>query len=92
MIDDQQRFFQQLREQVGALIQAKKSASEIHGAVPRIREELTAQARIRRYVGDGLSAQAEKVYNEMTGQKFPDNKVARAARQIHRHSHSLLSV
>jgi cyclase len=91
VVEDQQLFFQQLREQVGALVQAKKSASEIQQAVPRLREELVAQAQIRRYVGDGLSAQAEKVYNEMTGQKFPDNKVAHAARQLHRHSHSLLS-
>jgi glyoxylase-like metal-dependent hydrolase (beta-lactamase superfamily II) len=92
VIDDQQLFFQQLREQVGALVRAKKSASEIQQSVPHIREKLTMQEQIRRYIGDGLSAQAEKVYNEMTGQKFPDNKVARAARQLHRHSHSLLSV
>ena len=91
VVEDQQLFFQQLRERVGALVQAKKSAPEIYQSIPRIREDLTAQAQIRRYVGDGLSAQAEKVYNEMTGQKFPDNsKVARAARQQHRHSHSLL--
>lgn len=91
MIEDQRLFFQQLREHVGALVQAKKGALEIQQSIPAIRGELTVQAQIRRYVGDGLAAQVEKVYQEMTGQKFPDSKVARAARQLHRHSHLSLN-
>lgn len=90
--EDQQLFFKQLREQVGALTQAKKTAKEIADAVPHISEELKAQRQINRYVSDGLSAQVEKVYNEMTGESFPpSNNSASAARHMHRHAHALQS-
>jgi glyoxylase-like metal-dependent hydrolase (beta-lactamase superfamily II) len=94
VLDDQQMFFKQLREQVGTLVQAKKSAREISQAVPQIRGELVGQPQIARYVGkDGLSAQVEKVYHEMTGQSFPeDAKASKSARLVHRHSHALESV
>ena len=91
VLDDQQAFFKQLREQVGALVKTKKSALEIHQSVPKIGETLTAQPQIARYVGkDGLSAQVEKVYNEMTGENFPPAlKASGAARLLHRHAHAL---
>jgi cyclase len=94
VLDDQQLFFKGLRDQVGALVTSKKSPREIYQAVPRIREALTAQPQIARYVDkDGLAAQVAKVYNEITGGNFPaDIKTARAARLLHRHSHALESV
>lgn len=88
VVEDQQLFFKQLREQVGALVQAKKSAREILESVPRVGEGLKSQPQINRYVGDGLAAQVEKVYQEMTGEKFPDTKTAQAARNLHRHAHA----
>ncbi len=92
VLEDQQWFFKELREQVGALIQAKKSAPEILESVPRIGEELKSQLQINRYVADGLAAQVEKVYHEMTGGSFPDHsKIAQAARHLHRHAHALQS-
>lgn len=92
VLEDQQLFFKQLREQVGALVQAKKSAREILESIPRVSEDLKSQQQISRYIGDGLAAQAEKVYHEMTGESFPDrSKVARAARNLHRHAHALHS-
>ncbi len=91
VVDDQQLFFKQLRERVGALVQSKKSAREINQSITSIRETLTAQPQISRFVGAGLSAQVEKVYHEITGQKFPDDsKASHAARQLHRHSHHAL--
>ncbi|MDQ2840672.1 MAG: MBL fold metallo-hydrolase [Acidobacteriota bacterium] len=94
VLDDQQMFFKRLRDKVGALVQAKKSPGEISQSVPRISESLTAQAQIARYVGkDGLAAQVEKVYHEMTGENFPAGiKTSGAARLIHRHLHALESV
>jgi hypothetical protein len=49
-----------------------------------------AQPRIERYAGkDGLGAQVEKVYNEMTGESFPsDTKASHQARLLHRHAHA----
>jgi cyclase len=91
VLDDQQLFFKQLRASVGALVQTQKSAREIHDSVPRIREELSAQAQIARFVDrDALSAQVEKVYSEMTGQNFPkDIKQSHTAKLLHRRSHAL---
>ena len=50
-----------------------------------------ANAQIARYVSqNSLAAQVEKVYTEMTGQRFPvARKTARAARSWHAHSHGL---
>ncbi len=93
VLDDQRAFFVELREQVGQLVQAKKSASEIQGSVAAISAALRAQAQVSRYVGDGLAAQVEKVYQEMTGQSFPGaSKTAQAARHLHRNAHALQSV
>lgn len=75
-------------------MQSKKTSREIYQSVPGIREELTAQPQITRYIGkpEELAARVEKVYHEMTGQNFPDDtKASHAARLLHRHSHALQS-
>jgi glyoxylase-like metal-dependent hydrolase (beta-lactamase superfamily II) len=88
VLDDQQWFFSQLRDKVGALVQAGKAPREVRGSVDGIKAELAAQARIARYVGDGLSAQAEKVLVEMTGRGFPDDsKAGNSARTGHARAH-----
>jgi cyclase len=92
VVEDQQAFFIRLRERVGTLVRAKKSAREVHDSVARIGGEMKSQPQIARYVGDGLAAQVEKVYQEMTGDTFPDaSKTANAARHLHRHAHALQS-
>jgi cyclase len=94
VLADQQRFFQQLRERVGALLQAKKSPKEIYQAVGQIRADLVSQPGIARYVSaDSLAAQVEKVYTEMTGQSFPaDAKASKTARLLHARAHALQQV
>jgi glyoxylase-like metal-dependent hydrolase (beta-lactamase superfamily II) len=91
VLADQQLFFQQLREGVGALLQAKKSPKEIYQAVGQIRADLVSQPGIARYVSaDSLAAQVEKVYTEMTGQPFPaDAKASKTARLLHARAHAL---
>jgi glyoxylase-like metal-dependent hydrolase (beta-lactamase superfamily II) len=91
LLEDQQTFFAQLRERVGALVRARKSSREIYQSMDQIRGELVAQARIARYVSkDGLPSQVEKVCREMTGQGFPDDvKATTSARLRHRHDHAL---
>jgi cyclase len=72
VLDDQQRFFVSLRDAVGRQVTAKKTADEVRGSVDSMRAEMAADGRIARYVGkDTFAAQAEKVYTEMTGQRFP---------------------
>jgi cyclase len=90
VLEDQQQFFRQLRERVGALVKSKKNGREIYNSIKQIRADLTSQSRIARYVGDGIAAQVEKVYTELTGQKFPDDaKAAKTARLQHAHQHAL---
>jgi len=91
VLEDQQLFFQQLREKVGALVQARKSPREIYQAIGQIRGGLAAQPRIARYVSAGsLPSQVEKVYTEMTGQAFPaDAKASNSARLLHARAHAL---
>lgn len=93
VLEDQQQFFRQLREKVGALIRSKKSPAEIYRSVSQVRGELTSQPQIARYVGGGLPAQVEKVYHEMTGQDFPsDVKASKTARAHHAHQHAAEAV
>jgi glyoxylase-like metal-dependent hydrolase (beta-lactamase superfamily II) len=91
VLADQQFFFQQLRERVGVLLQARKSAREIYQSVGQIRGELLSQPRIARYVGEMFfAAQVEKVYTEMTGEAFPaDAKASNSARLLHARDHDL---
>ena len=92
---DQQKYFKSLRERVGALVKAKKPPQEVRDSIEKISSELSADAQIARYVGKGagFASQVEKVYTEMTGQKFPEaKKTARAARDWHALSHGLDSL
>jgi glyoxylase-like metal-dependent hydrolase (beta-lactamase superfamily II) len=92
LLGDQQAFFQALREQVGAMVKAKKAARDVQAGVDQISDKLSSDARIKRYVSKGsIGSQIEKVYTEMTGEKFPAQKTARAARAWHAHSHGVAS-
>ena len=90
LLADQQMFFKSLRESVGKQVKAKKTPQQIKDAVPQIGEELKANAQIARYIGTVLGGQVEKVYMEMTGQKFPESpKTSRATKEWHAHDHGL---
>lgn len=88
LLAEQQRFFASLRDRVGKLVKAKKTGAQIREAVTQIRTELKADKTIERYIGNSLAAQVEKVYTEMTGQKFPAaQKAATEAKHFHAHAH-----
>jgi cyclase len=90
VLGDQQLFFQELSRSVERRVKAKQSGRQVFEAVGQIREEIAAQPRITRYASkDGMAAQVEKVYNEMTGESFPpDSKASHQARLLHRHAHA----
>jgi glyoxylase-like metal-dependent hydrolase (beta-lactamase superfamily II) len=95
VLDDQQAFFQALREEVGALM-AGKSPAEAKAQIEPVRAALKGNARIARYVadhgagGDSFPSQVEKVYLEMTGNKLAGLMHERQlARQAHTRSHGL---
>jgi cyclase len=91
VLADQQAFFKALREGVGKLVQAKKTAQQVKDAVTQLSAELKANQQIARYVGGiFFTVQVEKVFTEMTGQKFPETqKISKDARHIHSHAHGL---
>ena len=49
----------------------------------KLKAELAANARIARYVGSGFASQVAKVYNELTGQSFPDKAAENEAQRRH---------
>ena len=88
MLANQQKYFRTLRERVGGLVNAMKTPEQVRDSVGQISAEIKTDASIARYVGPYLSAQAEKVYNEMTGNNFPAaQKSALDARHLHAHAH-----
>jgi glyoxylase-like metal-dependent hydrolase (beta-lactamase superfamily II) len=91
LLGDQQAYFQALRDQIGKLVGAKKSPGDIQKAVEQIRAELSADARIARYVSKGgLAGQVEKVLTEMTGAGFPAaQRPGEEARLRHAQHHGL---
>ena len=92
VLGDQQAYFRALREQVGRMVSAKKSPAEIQQAMGRMQAEVSSNRRIARYVSkDGFAAQIEKVFQEMTGEKFPAGpRAGDQARSWHAHQHGLL--
>jgi cyclase len=92
LLTAQQLFFQAIWSSVARLVSAKKTAAEVHAAVPALLVEVKANASLAKYVGPGFGGQVEKVYNEMTGQAFPTAKSADAGRAIHAHAHGLSRV
>lgn len=94
LLADQQAFFKALRESVGKLVNAKKTAQQVKDSVTQLSAELKTNQQIARYVGGFFfTAQVEKVFTEMTGQKFPETqKISKAARQMHSHAHGLHQV
>jgi glyoxylase-like metal-dependent hydrolase (beta-lactamase superfamily II) len=90
VLGDQQLFFQVLSQSVSKRVKEKQTSRQLFESVARIREEIMAQPRIGRYASkDSLSAQVEKVYNEMTGESFPpDTKASHQARLLHRYAHA----
>jgi cyclase len=88
LLDDQQRFFKTLREQVGKAVSAKKTPKEVSASVEAIRGEITSDPRIARYAGSSLGAQVQKVWEELTGQKWTaELKAANVARLAHHRDH-----
>jgi glyoxylase-like metal-dependent hydrolase (beta-lactamase superfamily II) len=91
VLEDQQAFFQALRTRVGALVSAKKTPEEVRVSVDQIRAQLSSDPKIARYVGqDGIAAQVEKVFTELTGQAFPAaRRSLQEARAHHARDHGL---
>jgi len=95
VLDDQQAFFKELRERVGALM-AGKAPAEAKAQIEPIRAALKGNAQIARFVGDrggvgdSFPSQVEKVYMELTGNKLAELMHERQlARQAHARSHGL---
>jgi len=70
VLEDQHRYFVQLRAEVKQLVDAGKSADEVKSSVDAIKARLKSNPRIERYVGSFFSAQVEKVYVELGGKPF----------------------
>jgi cyclase len=86
VLEDQQTFFKELIRLVKAA-STGKSPADVQASVGAMKAELSANPKVARYVGDDLTAQAGKVYNELTGQSFPDRRAAAAAERRHVASH-----
>jgi glyoxylase-like metal-dependent hydrolase (beta-lactamase superfamily II) len=82
LLEDQQLFFKELYRVVRAAAEGK-SAAEVQSSVEKLEAELTANTRIARYVGSGFASQVAKVYNEITGQSFPDRRAEAEAQRVH---------
>jgi glyoxylase-like metal-dependent hydrolase (beta-lactamase superfamily II) len=91
MLDDQQAFFRALRERVGAQVKARKTPEQVRDSLDQVFGAITANKQIARYANRGLlRAQMEKVYEEMTGKKFPAAaKTAMEHRHFHARQHGL---
>ena len=76
VLNDQQAFFQALRDQVGTVI-TNAPAADAKGKIETIRAALKSNAQIARFVSnrdagkdDGFPSQVAKVYEELTGNKL----------------------
>lgn len=88
VLDNQQKYFRTVREEVGKLVRAKKTPEQIRDATDQIKATLKADASIARYAERSAADHIAKVYEEMTGKKLPvAQKVLREARDLHAAAH-----
>jgi glyoxylase-like metal-dependent hydrolase (beta-lactamase superfamily II) len=92
ILEDQQQFFVQLRNEVKRRFEAKATREQMKASVDEIKAALQKQERIQRYIGGSLPNQIEKVYVELGGQPFLANapvKANPAPRRglVHQHAH-----
>ena len=91
LLSDQQAFFKALREQVNALVKARKTSEQVKSDVNRMKGEIAANGQYGKYakgLGVSFEDQVEKVYHEMTGKNFPETqRTGHDSRIHHAHSH-----
>src|SRR5579862_2593649 len=100
VLDDQQKFFKLLREQVGTVLVQPSSPRDTKARIESIRSTLKSNSQIARYVSDsntgsqdGFPSQVAKVYEELTGNKLAAiDREHHLARHAHARSHGFLSV
>ncbi len=85
VLDDQLAYFEALRREVKKY--ARKNPEEVKAAVETIKSSLKKDERTARYVGDGLTSQVEKVYVEMGGKPFVNNRAAAEEHWRHAAAH-----
>jgi glyoxylase-like metal-dependent hydrolase (beta-lactamase superfamily II) len=85
VLADQQAYFQELSRLVSSAKTQVKTPAEMEARVPAIRDEIQKNPRIARYVGDGFTAQVEKVWAEMGGGAFSSSPLALHREQHDRH-------
>jgi cyclase len=95
VLEDQQAFFKELREQVGAAL-IKSSPDQTKATIETIRATLKSNAQIARFVSttgadDGFPSQVAKVYEELTGNKLSSLvHEPNLARHAHARSHGFV--
>ncbi len=88
VLNDQQKYFRSLREEVGKLLKAKKGPEQIRDSAEQVKAAIKTDASIARYAERGTLAHIEKVYEEMTGKKLPvAQKASRKAHELHAVAH-----
>jgi glyoxylase-like metal-dependent hydrolase (beta-lactamase superfamily II) len=90
LLDDQQRFFRRLVEEV----ERRATAGDaVRGAVEEIRRAIQAEPQIARYASgtryDPFPEQVGKVYEELTGKKLANLANAGGAARLHARAHGL---
>jgi glyoxylase-like metal-dependent hydrolase (beta-lactamase superfamily II) len=89
-LNDQQKYFRTLREEVGKLVKSKKTPEQVRDSVKQVEAALKSDASIARYAdARSTPAHVEKVYEEMTGKKLPaaQKQASREARDLHAQAH-----
>ena len=87
LLEEQQKYFIELRGQVRKLVKARKSPAEMEASLDKVKAALLQNEAIARYVGDFFPAQVEKVCTEMGGKPFLPKKAAADGHQQHAEAH-----
>jgi cyclase len=98
VLDDQQAFFEALRQQVGAVM-TSTPPEEAKTRIESIRATLKSNTQVARFVSDrgagsddAFPAQVGKVYEELTGKKLAAlGRERHLARHVHARSHGIAS-
>jgi glyoxylase-like metal-dependent hydrolase (beta-lactamase superfamily II) len=88
MLEDQQAYFKAVHAAVKALVDAKRTPEQVKAEVERIKGEIDAQPRIRKYLAMSFPQHVEKVYVELGGQPFDPAQAALEEKLRHAYAHA----
>jgi glyoxylase-like metal-dependent hydrolase (beta-lactamase superfamily II) len=87
LLEEQQRYFKRLQTEVKKFGTKKDSGAKLQAALPKLKEDISKDQQIGKYIGGSFEAQMEQLFVELGGKPFLPKQAAKKEHDDHAHSH-----